>query len=89
LTVPIFQSEALFFGNHIETQQNELMSWQMGNVVLIYEDGDHCRISKKKSPEKIDGVAAMLNAFHSYMVSYSEQERLNIFDLINARLLVK
>lgn len=89
LTVPIFQAEALFFGHHIETQQNDLMLWEMGNVVLIYEDGDHVRISKKKSPEKIDGVAAMLDAFAAYMNSYSERERVNIFDLINARLLVK
>lgn len=89
LTVPIFQTEALFFGNHVETQQNELMRWQMGNVVLIYEDGDHVRISKKQSPEKIDGVAAMLDAFAVYMNTYSEKERVNIFDLINARLLVK
>lgn len=89
LTVPIFQAEALFFGNHIEVQKNELMKWQMGNVVLIYEDGDHVRISKKKSPEKIDGIAAMLDAFHAYMTSYSEEERTTIFDMIGARLLVK
>lgn len=89
LTVPIFQLEALFFGGHIEVQENELMTWQMGNVVLIYEDGDHVRISKKKSPEKIDGVAAMLDAFHAYMTTYSAEERATIFDIIGARLLVK
>lgn len=89
LTVPIFQLEALFFGGHIEAQENELMTWQMGNVVLIYEDGDHVRISKKKSPEKIDGVAAMLDAFHAYMTTYSAEERATIFDIIGARLLVK
>lgn len=89
LTVPIYQIEALFFGHHVEIQENALMDWEIGNVAMVYEDGDHVRISKKKSPEKIDGVAAMIDAVYAYIQSYSSEEATSIMDLIGARLLVK
>ncbi len=90
LTVPIYQIEHLVKGGFIEIQANELVSWQMGNVVIVYEDGDHCRISKKKSPDKIDAIAAMIDAVRAYLDDYGEDEPLTIFDLMGKNpLLVK
>lgn len=89
LTVPIYQIEQLAAGSFMEFNKNDLINWQMGNVVLVYEDGDHCRISKKKSPDKIDGIAAMIDAVRAYIDDYGEDEPLTIMDLIGAKLLVK
>jgi phage terminase large subunit-like protein len=89
LTVPIYQIENLAKGGFMEIHRNPLVSWQMGNVVMVYEDGDNVRISKRKSPEKIDCIAAMIDAVRAYIDDYGEEEAVTIFDLMQARLLVK
>jgi phage terminase large subunit-like protein len=88
-TVPIYQIEHFFQGGYCEIEENPLMDWEIGNVVLHYQDGDHCRISKGKSPDKIDGIAAMIDAVRAYIDDYGEDEPLTIMDLIGAKLLVK
>jgi phage terminase large subunit-like protein len=81
--------ELLIKKGAIEVQRNPLVSWQMGNVVIKYEDGDHCRISKKASPDKIDCIAALLDAMRAYMDTYSEEEQLTIFDFINQNMIAR
>lgn len=88
LTVPIYQVETLIKKGMLEVMQNPLVTWQMGNVVIVYEDGDHCRISKKKSPDKIDCIAALLDAMRAYMDSYGEGKEVTIDDLIGRNLIV-
>lgn len=89
LTVPIYQVELLIKKGAIEVQRNPLVTWQMGNVVIKYEDGDNCRISKKASPDKIDCIAALLDAMRAYLDTYSEEEQLTIMDFITSNIVVK
>jgi phage terminase large subunit-like protein len=88
LTVPIYQVETLIKRGMLEVQRNPMVTWQMGNVVMVYEDGDHCRISKKKSPDKIDCIAALLDAMRAYMDSYAGGGQVTIEDLIGRNLIV-
>jgi phage terminase large subunit-like protein len=88
LTVPIYQVETLIKRGMLEVQRNPMVTWQMGNVVMVYEDGDHCRISKKKSPDKIDCIAALLDAMRAYMDSYGGGGQVTIEDFIGRNLIV-
>ena len=53
---------------------NPVMSWMVGNVVPIFDHNKNIRPSKKKSKEKIDGVAALVTAFARVIVADEEAE---------------
>jgi phage terminase large subunit-like protein len=40
-----------------------VMNWMVSNAVAVYDANNNVRLDKAKSSEKIDGVAAMINAF--------------------------
>lgn len=44
----------------------KLMSYAMGNSVVIFDNNDNRKLSKKRHDQKIDAVAAMLDAFVAY-----------------------
>jgi len=44
----------------------EIMSFAMGNAVAVKDTNDNRKLSKKRSDQKIDPVAAMLDAYVSY-----------------------
>ncbi len=46
---------------------NPVSRWQVGNVALYMHHDDNIRIDKKKSTERVDGMAALVNAFAMYM----------------------
>lgn len=47
----------LAHGNH------PVMDWMVSNAVAVYDANNNVRLDKAASSEKIDGVAAMINAF--------------------------
>lgn len=44
----------------------QLMSYAMGNSVVVFDNNDNRKLSKKRHDQKIDAVAAMLDAFVAY-----------------------
>ena len=44
----------------------ELMKWAMGNSIIIEDNNGNRKLSKKRSDEKIDNVAALMDAFVAY-----------------------
>ena len=44
----------------------KLMSYAMGNSVVNFDNNDNRKLSKKRHDQKIDAVAAMLDAFVAY-----------------------
>lgn len=46
---------------------NPVTSWMMGNVVVAVDKNDNWCFDKKRSPEKIDGVAALVTAMSGYI----------------------
>lgn len=44
----------------------ELMSFAMGNAVTIEDTNGNRKLLKKRSDEKIDNVAAMMDAYIAY-----------------------
>lgn len=47
----------------ITHRKDKVLSWAIGNVVLDMDSNENIKISKKKSRERIDPVAAVINAF--------------------------
>lgn len=44
----------------------ELMKWTMGNSIVIEDNNGNLKLSKKRSSEKIDNVAALMDALVAY-----------------------
>jgi phage terminase large subunit-like protein len=70
--------EKLILSKEIEHDGNPVLRWMMGNVQLEIDAADNQKISKKKSKEKIDGVAATIMALAEYMTE--EKEGDSVYD---------
>jgi len=50
--------EVMIVSERLKHQANPVMRWNVGNVAIERDAADNIKPSKKKSPEKIDGVVA-------------------------------
>lgn len=63
LSFPTKQFKEYLLNKQITHQNNHLLSIAVGNSVLIYDSTGNCRINKMKNNEKIDPLAALMNAW--------------------------
>ena len=77
-SAPTKQLEKLILSKEIQHDGNPVLRWMMGNVQLEIDAADNQKISKKKSKEKIDGVAATIMALAEYMTEDKEGD--SIYD---------
>lgn len=67
---PAWQHLERIVGNlTLATDGNTVLRWNAGNVVLARDNDGLVMPSKGKSSEKIDGIAALLNAIHLAMAT--------------------
>ena len=52
----------------------ELMKWTMGNSIVLEDNNGNRKLSKKRNDEKIDNVAALMDAFVAYKRNREEFE---------------
>lgn len=62
LAAPTKELSSLVMSKRIEHNGNKVMRWMVKNVAVDQDSNGNIRISRKKSKEKIDGVAALVNA---------------------------
>lgn len=67
LTPPIQVLERLVMQKRLNHFGNRLLAWQADNVVLAHSEGGLVKLSKDKSREKIDGIAATVTALERAM----------------------
>jgi phage terminase large subunit-like protein len=70
-TIMSFTEPTKFYKNSVlqgrlNHGNNPVMRWQMQNAVEIIDTNDNCRISKKHSREKVDGVISGIMALAEY-----------------------
>lgn len=63
LSFPTKQFKEYLLNGQITHPNNHLLSIAVGNSVLIYDSTGNCRINKMKNNEKIDPLAALMNAW--------------------------
>lgn len=64
-SVPLGEIRALARDRMLIFDQ-ELMKWTMGNSIVIEDNNGNLKLSKKRSAEKIDNVAALMDALVAY-----------------------
>ncbi len=74
LCFPTKELERMILKERIKHFNNPVLEWMMNNVLLRFDSNGNYVIDKKKSQDKIDGVAAVIDAFAGI---FSEKEEDN------------
>ena len=74
LCFPTKELERMILRERIKHFNNPVLGWMMNNVLLRFDSNGNYVIDKKKSQDKIDGVAAVIDAFAGI---FSEKEEDN------------
>lgn len=72
LTGPTKEAEVLLLRKCLRHNDNPVMNWMIGNVVLERDAAGNVKPSKAKSTQKIDGPAAMITALAAALKSEGE-----------------
>lgn len=72
LSNPTKKIEMVVLAAEIELDLNPVLLWNFRNVALVRGEADNIMVSKKNSPEKIDGVAAIVDALYVYLQTISQ-----------------
>jgi len=73
LGVPTSEADKLIKNRSINHFGNPVMRWMMSNVVMIIDSNANMKPDKNKSADKIDGVAAFINAIAEMMTIENEE----------------
>lgn len=74
MAAPTKEFERLALRGDIKHFNNPVFNWMLQNVQIERNADDQIKISKRKSREKIDGVAALINAIGAWLVVESKNE---------------
>lgn len=72
-SVPLGELKALAQDRHLHFDQ-ELMSYAMGNCIVISDTNGNRKLYKKRADQKIDAVAALMDALVAYKQNRDEYE---------------
>jgi phage terminase large subunit-like protein len=67
MSEPVKKVEADVTAGTVDLMGNPVIRWMFRNVAVYRDANDNIKLDKKKSPDKIDGVVAMANAYGGYM----------------------
>ena len=84
-SAPMKQIERLVMSEQLQHGDNPISNWMLGNVAVMMSSNEDIKLDRKKKKGKIDGIAAMVNAFNVWMNSELKPEELTILDLIAAK----
>lgn len=76
---PTKEVQRLIEGAEVDLMRNPVLSWMFGNVILYKDNNENIRVSKGKSKNKIDGVAALVDAVGGYMSLNDKSNRGSIY----------
>ena len=72
LSEPMKYVERMAYSDQIHHNNNPVMDWMLGNVAVLKDTNGNIKPNKSKSADKIDGVAAMLNAVSVWLNTENE-----------------
>jgi len=74
LSAPMTQIEILASRGMIRHGGNPVTDWNLSNVVVMMDSNENIKIDREKKKDKIDGIAAMIDAFNVFLKFYGEDE---------------
>lgn len=87
-SAPLNQIERLVYSGKLKHGGNPVTDWMLGNVAIMTDSNENIKLDRKKKKGKIDGIAAMMDAFHVYLKSIGQGQDVTIDDLLNSKMIV-
>lgn len=69
---PTKRIEMMVLSKEIELDENPVLLWNFRNIYLDRDSQDNIKPNKQKSAEKIDGIAAMVDAIYVWLQTISQ-----------------
>lgn len=69
---PTKHIEKMISAGWTQLDENPVLLWNFRNIALDFDSQDNIKPNKKKSSEKIDGVAAMVDALYVYLQTIAQ-----------------
>lgn len=85
MSAPMKQIERLVMSGQLQHGDNPVTNWMLGNVAVMMSSNEDIKLDRKNKKGKIDGIAAMVDAFNVWMNAEMTPEQINILDLIAAK----
>lgn len=79
MSEPTKQLERMVHGREINFLNNPVIRWMFGNVVIFADQNNNIKVHKGQSRNKIDGIAALINAIGGYMSNEAELQKSQIY----------
>ena len=67
MSYPTKELEKLIISNKLSHEDNPVMSWMMGNVLIVKDANENMKIHKGKSIEKVDGPVSAVMSLAEYL----------------------
>jgi len=87
MSTPTKQIEVLSLQNKLNHGDNQVLNWNISNVVLKRDPADNVKIDKEKSTEKVDGGVALAMAIGIAIKDVEEKEEENVYEGRGMRIL--
>ena len=87
MSTPTKQIEVLSLQEKLNHGDNQVLNWNISNVVLKRDPADNIKIDKEKSTEKVDGGVALAMALGIAIKDVEEKEDPNIYEERGLRIL--
>jgi phage terminase large subunit-like protein len=84
ISAPTKELERLVLSRRIDHGKHPVLRWMAGNVAITQDPAGNIKPAKDKSTEKIDGIAALINALGASMVPGVQSSYLEKTDLVIA-----
>jgi phage terminase large subunit-like protein len=79
LSNPTKELERLVLAGLLAHGGNEVLTWMAGNAVPREDENENVKISRQRSKEKIDGIAALIDALSRAMVAKPKEKKFQAF----------
>lgn len=79
MSEPTKQLERMVHGREINFLNNPILRWMFSNVVIFADQNNNIKVHKGQSRNKIDGIAALINAIGGYMSNEAELQKSQIY----------
>lgn len=74
LSEPMKNIERIVYGQDFEHDDNPITNWMLGNVAVMIDGNENIKIDRKNKKDKIDGIAAMIDAMNVVINNFAEDQ---------------
>jgi phage terminase large subunit-like protein len=85
MAAPTAELERLIISKELSHNNNEVIRWMAGNVLILRDASGNMKVDKSKPDNKVDGIVSNIMAIAAYMQYMKENPKEQEYFFINVR----